>query len=199
MCMTGCVCGAWCVCVCSCDVGGMRHWCVRCGCDVSVMWQSYRKVECRYVVCDELQPQRREVMCCALSWTPAMLKIKNRSLVQNQNQKSLNVPQTGKFVCHSSNRILQKQKHITRTGTIAKISNKIKKGSDGHIDIFTWYSAKLTAVFVLFCFVFLNVDFQTKFWDFVVFYSIKPEAPYYDSGSTAGKLSLLSFSDVPAT
>ena len=39
---------------------------------------------------------------------------------QNQNQKSFNVPQTGKFVCHSSDRILQKQKHIIRTGTIEK-------------------------------------------------------------------------------
>ena len=47
---------------------------------------------------------------------------------QNQNQKSFNVPQTGKFVCHISDRIWQKQKHITRTETIAKISNKIKKG-----------------------------------------------------------------------
>ena len=43
---------------------------------------------------------------------------------QNQNQKSFNVPQTGKFVCHSSDRILQ-QKHVTRTGTIVKISNTI--------------------------------------------------------------------------
>ena len=34
-----------------------------------------------------------------------------------QNQKSFNVPQTGKFVCHSSDRIFQKQKHITRTTT----------------------------------------------------------------------------------
>ena len=34
---------------------------------------------------------------------------------QNQNQKTFNVPQTGKFVYHSSDRILQKQKHITRT------------------------------------------------------------------------------------
>ena len=78
---------------------------------------------------------------------------------QNQNQKSFNVLQTGKFVCHSSDRILQKQKHITRTGTIVKISNKIKKGRNRHIYIFTWYSAKLTAVF---CFVFLNIDFKYR-------------------------------------
>ena len=66
---------------------------------------------------------------------------------QNQSQKSLNVPQMGKFVCHSSDRIFQKQKHITRTGTIAKISNKIKRGRNRHIYIFTWYNAKLTAFF----------------------------------------------------
>ena len=34
-----------------------------------------------------------------------------------------------------------------RTRTIAKISNTIKKGRNRHIYIFTWYSAKLTAVF----------------------------------------------------
>ena len=56
---------------------------------------------------------------------------------QNQYQKTFNVPQTGKFVCHSSNRILQKQKHITRTVTIAKINNRIKKGRNRHIFIFT--------------------------------------------------------------
>ena len=39
--------------------------------------------------------------------------------------KFLNVPQTGKFVCHSSDRILQKQKHVTRKEIIAKISNTI--------------------------------------------------------------------------
>ena len=39
---------------------------------------------------------------------------------QNKNQKSFNVLQTGKFVCHSSDRILQKQKHVTRTGTTVK-------------------------------------------------------------------------------
>ena len=47
---------------------------------------------------------------------------------QNQNQNSFNVPQTGKFVCHSSDRKFQKQKHITRTGTIAEISNTILNG-----------------------------------------------------------------------
>ena len=40
---------------------------------------------------------------------------------QNQNQKSFNVLQTGKFVCHSSDIILQNQKHITITVTIAKV------------------------------------------------------------------------------
>ena len=44
--------------------------------------------------------------------------------VYNYNQKSFNVPQTGKFVCHSSDIILKKQKHI--------ISNKIKKGINRH-------------------------------------------------------------------
>ena len=74
-------------------------------------------------------------------------------LVLIRNQKSFNVPQMGKFVCHSSDSILQKQKHITRTETIAKISNKIKKGRNTHIYIFTWYGAKLTAVFFFFyCF-----------------------------------------------
>ena len=63
--------------------------------------------------------------------------VANASQNQNQNQKSFNVPQTGTIVCHSSDRILQKQKHITRTGTIVKISNKIRKGRNRHIHIFT--------------------------------------------------------------
>ena len=51
----------------------------------------------------------------------------NQNQNQNQNQKSFYVTQTGTFVCHSSDRILQKQKHITRTETKAKISNTIIK------------------------------------------------------------------------
>ena len=43
-------------------------------------------------------------------------------------------------------------KNRNRTGTIAKISKKIKKGRNRHIYIFTWCSAKLTAVFFLFFF-----------------------------------------------
>ena len=104
MCMTGCVCGPWFV----------ITLCAKCGCDVSVMQQTYRGGECWYVVCDELQPQRTEAMYWAVLLIPAMLKIKSHSLV------------------------------------------------------------------------------QTKSWDFVVFYCIKPEIPYYGSGSTAGKLTLFS-------
>ena len=44
---------------------------------------------------------------------------------QNHNQKNFNGDgEMGKFVCHSSDRILQKQ----RTVAIAKISNTVKKG-----------------------------------------------------------------------
>ena len=58
---------------------------------------------------------------------------------QNQNQKTFNVPQTGKFVCHGS-RILQKQKHITRTGfDHSKTKHKSKKGRNRHIYTFTWF------------------------------------------------------------
>ena len=52
-------------------------------------------------------------------------------MYQNQNQKSFNVPQMGKFVCPSSDRILQEQKPI------AKINNIIKKGRN-RIDVDTY-------------------------------------------------------------
>ena len=45
--------------------------------------------------------------------------------------------QTWKFDCHSSDRKFQKQKHITRTGKIAKLSNTILKGIK-KIDIYTY-------------------------------------------------------------
>ena len=64
-------------------------------------------------------------------------KITVKLLIRNQNQKSFNVLQMGKFVCHSSDTTLQTQKHITITGTIAKISNEIKKGRKTYIHIYT--------------------------------------------------------------
>ena len=60
-----------------------------------------------------------------------MLSLRHRHLPfplhRSESESEILCPADGE-ICHSSDIILQKQKHITIRGTIAKTSNKIKKG-----------------------------------------------------------------------